>query len=131
MQYCNTLYIYINLNYKEEKTIYTNIKSPLGEITVAAKDGYIIGLCFLNQKYYNAKVDLWDYDPKNEIFKSLELWIDKYFSGKNPISIIIPCHRVLGQNGSLTGYAGRIQKKKALLKLENIKIDNKTNKVKL
>ena len=38
--------------------------------------------------------------------------------GHNEISIIIPCHRVVGTNGSLTGYAGGIDKKKKLLKLE-------------
>ncbi len=39
--------------------------------------------------------------------------------GHNPVSIIIPCHRVVGADGSLTGYAGGLDKKKALLKLEN------------
>ena len=39
--------------------------------------------------------------------------------GHNPISIIIPCHRVVGTNGSLTGYAGGLDKKEYLLKLEN------------
>ena len=38
--------------------------------------------------------------------------------GHNEISIIIPCHRVVGTNGSLTGYAGGIDKKILLLKLE-------------
>ena len=38
--------------------------------------------------------------------------------GHNPISIMIPCHRVLGSNGSLTGYAGGIDKKIFLLELE-------------
>lgn len=38
--------------------------------------------------------------------------------GRNEISIIVPCHRVVGANGSLTGYAGGIDKKIALLKLE-------------
>lgn len=38
--------------------------------------------------------------------------------GHNPISIIIPCHRVIGSNGSLTGYAGGISKKIKLLELE-------------
>ena len=38
--------------------------------------------------------------------------------GKNPISILIPCHRVLGKNGALTGYAGGIQRKEQLLKIE-------------
>ncbi len=38
--------------------------------------------------------------------------------GRNPLSIIIPCHRVLGSDGSLTGYAGGLENKKKLLKLE-------------
>lgn len=40
----------------------------------------------------------------------------------NPISIIVPCHRVVGTNGSLTGYAGGIAKKQALLRLEGINL---------
>ena len=39
--------------------------------------------------------------------------------GWNPIGIMIPCHRVLGAGGRLTGYAGGIANKKALLRLEN------------
>lgn len=38
--------------------------------------------------------------------------------GRNPISILIPCHRVVGADGSLTGYAGGLERKKALLSLE-------------
>ena len=38
--------------------------------------------------------------------------------GHNPIELIVPCHRVIGVDGSLTGYAGGLDKKKALLKLE-------------
>lgn len=43
--------------------------------------------------------------------------------GHNPISIILPCHRVVGSGGSLTGYAGGLQKKIALLKLEGVDVD--------
>jgi methylated-DNA-[protein]-cysteine S-methyltransferase len=38
--------------------------------------------------------------------------------GRNPLSIIVPCHRVLGRDGSLTGYAGGLPRKTALLQLE-------------
>ena len=41
--------------------------------------------------------------------------------GHNPISILIPCHRVLGANGSLTGYAGGLDRKRALLELEGVR----------
>lgn len=40
--------------------------------------------------------------------------------GRNPISILVPCHRVLGRDGSLTGYAGGLHRKQALLQLEGL-----------
>jgi methylated-DNA-[protein]-cysteine S-methyltransferase len=43
-------------------------------------------------------------------------------NGRNPISIIVPCHRVVGKNGSLTGYAGGIERKLWLLQHEGISI---------
>lgn len=44
--------------------------------------------------------------------------------GHNPISIIIPCHRVVGTNGNLTGYAGGIDKKIKLLEIEKVNMEN-------
>ncbi|MDT8990962.1 methylated-DNA--[protein]-cysteine S-methyltransferase [Curvibacter sp. APW13] len=38
--------------------------------------------------------------------------------GRNPLSLVVPCHRVLGVDGSLTGYAGGLERKRALLQLE-------------
>ena len=38
--------------------------------------------------------------------------------GKNPWSIVVPCHRIIGANGSLTGYAGGLERKTSLLRLE-------------
>lgn len=40
--------------------------------------------------------------------------------GRNPISIIVPCHRVIGADGSLTGYAGGLDRKTTLLRLEGV-----------
>ena len=40
--------------------------------------------------------------------------------GHNPISLMIPCHRVVGTNGSLTGYGGGLQRKVRLLELEGV-----------
>lgn len=44
--------------------------------------------------------------------------------GHNPISILIPCHRVVGSNGSLTGYAGGMERKVQLLTLEKVDLSN-------
>lgn len=40
--------------------------------------------------------------------------------GRNPVSIIVPCHRVLGRDGSLTGYAGGLERKRELLEREGV-----------
>jgi len=44
-------------------------------------------------------------------------------NGQNPIPVIIPCHRVIGANGQLTGFGGGLDTKQHLLKLEGIKVD--------
>lgn len=44
-------------------------------------------------------------------------------NGLNPISIVLPCHRVIGANGSLTGYAGGIERKRWLLEHEGVDLD--------
>lgn len=46
-------------------------------------------------------------------------------NGRNPISIVVPCHRVIGSSGELTGFAGGLEAKAALLSLEGVK-NNKT-----
>ncbi|HEX2530318.1 MAG TPA: methylated-DNA--[protein]-cysteine S-methyltransferase [Burkholderiaceae bacterium] len=43
-------------------------------------------------------------------------------NGHNPVSIIVPCHRVIGSSGALTGYGGGLERKRALLELEGIKL---------
>lgn len=40
-------------------------------------------------------------------------------TGRNPISIIVPCHRIMGKNGSMTGFAGGLERKRHLLQIEN------------
>jgi len=47
-------------------------------------------------------------------------------TGRNPIGIIIPCHRIVGSNGSLTGYAGGLERKRALLALEGATAESPT-----
>lgn len=40
--------------------------------------------------------------------------------GRNPVSIVVPCHRIVGREGALTGYAGGLDRKRALLRLEGV-----------
>lgn len=49
--------------------------------------------------------------------------------GRNPISIIVPCHRVVGSSGALTGYAGGVDKKIALLRLEGVAVDEEKQRI--
>ena len=44
--------------------------------------------------------------------------------GHNPLSILVPCHRVVGSDGSLTGYAGGLERKAALLRLEGLPLSD-------
>ena len=44
--------------------------------------------------------------------------------GRNPVSILVPCHRILGANNTLTGYGGGLWRKEFLLQLENISYRN-------
>jgi len=46
-------------------------------------------------------------------------------TGRNPLSIVVPCHRVVGKNGDMTGFAGGLERKKSLLKIETGRTDFK------
>ncbi len=41
-------------------------------------------------------------------------------TGRNPVGVVIPCHRIVGADGSLTGYAGGLERKRELLELEGV-----------
>ena len=155
-------------------TTFTVIDSPIGSITVVAKDGVICGLYNEGQKHWPEDSDSWRRDD-GPVFDPVRKWLSEYFSGKktrplpkiaittgtafqkqvwnellaipsgetvsygelagrigspkavravgaavgrNPISIMVPCHRVVGAGGKLTGYAGGLEKKRWLLKHE-------------
>ena len=114
--------------------------SPLGGILLAADEEGLTGLWFETQKYFAAKLA-----PGHE--EKMTPALDPYGQtttygalagrlaeqsgkrvsaqavggavGHNPVSLIVPCHRVVGSGGSLTGYAGGVEKKMRLLTLEN------------
>lgn len=159
------------------------LNSPLGPLTAASDGINLTGLWMEGQKYYASTLESETAEQDLLIFEQVHVWLDCYFSGKepaftpalrpksssfrqsvwdilttvpygslitygqiaaqlemqtaksvsaqavggavghNPISILIPCHRVIGSNGSLTGYAGGIDKKIQLLQLEKAPMD--------
>ena len=146
--------------------------SPLGEMSLVANESGLVGVWFLQQKYFEHGLEEGNLLlEKNDVLKETELLLEHYFSGdcpdfsslllasvgtnfqqqvwaylqtipygetvtygqiakklgnrsaqavggavgRNPFSIIVPCHRVLGSQGQLTGYAGGLDKKRWLL----------------
>ena len=156
--------------------------SPVGVLTLAARDERLTGLWIEGQKYFLESIkEPIMFGEECPVLDQAAMWLDRYFAGEkpepselplapegssfrrevwevlrripygklmtygeiagllaerqglahmsaqavggavghNPISIIIPCHRVVGAGGSLTGYAGGLDKKIQLLKLEH------------
>ena len=101
---------------------YTHLyRSPLGTITLAADSEGLTGLWFEGQKYFAATLDAQHEETMLPIFEQTKTVPAQAVGGAvghNPVGIIVPCHRVVGSNGSLTGYAGGIERKVRLLALE-------------
>jgi hypothetical protein len=81
---------------------HTIVSSAVGPLTLVGDGAALIGLYFAGHR---RTPRLTDFGPRVDI-------------GWNPISIIVPCHRVVGTSGSLTGYAGGLIRKRFLLSLE-------------
>lgn len=156
--------------------------SPLGEMSLVANESGLVGVWFLQQKYFEHGLEEGNLLlEKNDVLKETELLLEHYFSGdcpdfsslllasvgtnfqqqvwaylqtipygetvtygqiakklgnrsaqavggavgRNPFSIIVPCHRVLGSQGQLTGYAGGLDKKIWLLEHEGVELSDK------
>lgn len=153
---------------------YTRAETPLGTITLAARDDRLIGAWFEGQKYFPVIDANWRHSPGHPLLSRATQQLQDYFQGRhsefdlpiafhgtdfqkrvwqslldiphgetrtygelarrlgnpsamravgaavgrNPLSVIVPCHRVLGAKGSLTGYAGGVERKSRLLFLE-------------
>jgi methylated-DNA-[protein]-cysteine S-methyltransferase len=158
-----------------------SLKTPLGNMTAVANNGFLTALWFENQKHFQRIQPDWIEKPRDPLFIDLREWLSAYFSGlemgpllslnpkgspfqqtvwslllkipwgtvktygeiantvahlraipkmsaqavggavgRNPIAILIPCHRVIGSGKKLTGYAGGFEKKRALLAIEGI-----------
>ena len=88
-------------------------KSPLGNILLVEDNESLAGLWFEGQKYFVNGLE----KEHEEKFTSRAQAVGGAIA-HNKISIIIPCHRVIGTNGSFTGYSAGIDKKIKLLTLE-------------
>ena len=157
------------------KTVWENVSSPLGPLTVLASDDGVHAIAFESDQTEQAKINLSravNHSIINAAVEQLAMYFDgtlKVFdlplnlrgtdfqkrvwkllleipfgetrtygdlahalgnadasqavgaaNGKNPVAIVVPCHRVIGASGHLTGYAGGMDKKKFLLTHEGV-----------
>jgi methylated-DNA-[protein]-cysteine S-methyltransferase len=80
--------------------------SPLGELTLAAHGDAMTGVYF---RHHKLAAQLGEGVTAYEVGQA---------AGRNPLSIVVPCQRVVGKNGAITGYAGGMKRKRFLLDLE-------------
>jgi methylated-DNA-[protein]-cysteine S-methyltransferase len=103
------------------------VDSPVGPLTLAGTNGRLKHLRMVDQTYEPSHQG-WERD--DAAFADAVAQLDAYFAGElldfdlelNLIGIIVPCHRVIGANGSLTGYGGGLHRKKSLLEMEKNRI---------
>jgi methylated-DNA-[protein]-cysteine S-methyltransferase len=155
-------------------TCHTTIESPVGPLTLVARDGALVGLYMLDQRHRPEPATFGERDDDAEPFAAATRQLGEYFAGtrtefdlplaprgtpfqervwaalreipygettsygelaerigspgaaravglangRNPIGIVVPCHRVVGSTGALTGYGGGIETKRRLLDAE-------------
>tara|TARA_Y100001956_G_scaffold81757_1_gene100304 strand:- start:2045 stop:2521 length:477 start_codon:yes stop_codon:yes gene_type:complete len=115
--------------FSESDPILNNAIKQLGEYFLGERTGFNLPLAakgtYFQQKVWLALTTIpygetWSYqDLANAIDNPKAVRAVGLANGKNPISVIVPCHRVIGKNGKLTGYAGGVERKAKLLALES------------
>ena len=126
----------------------TEYSSSIGRILISCDGSAITGLWFEGQKNVPATSSYEQED--SETLSLARKWLDEYFSGREPsfsipvkpsgtafqrkvwdilttipygaVMTYIPCHRVIGSDGTLTGYAGGLERKRYLLELEGVRV---------
>lgn len=117
----------------EDAKQFTEVKKQLGEYFAGKREVFDLPLSLhgteFQQQVWQALVQL-PYgrtttytDLSNSIGRPDAVRAVGTAIGRNPISIIVPCHRVLATDGSLAGFAGGLDRKTALLKLEGVLLD--------
>ncbi|MBM3806939.1 MAG: methylated-DNA--[protein]-cysteine S-methyltransferase [Acidimicrobiia bacterium] len=113
---------------RDTKGVLETVRRELKEYFAGRLKSFTVPLAFTGTPFQNAVWKQLTRIPYGETISYLELAnrIDNpkavravgMANGANPIAIIVPCHRVIGSNGSLTGFGGGLPAKRALLELE-------------
>ncbi len=119
-----------NVGIKKETTLIKNIKKQIDEYLVGNRNKFDLPIKISGT---NFQIKVWNELMKIEYgtcisYQQLAERVEnKNYSravgmanNRNPIPIIIPCHRVVGKNNNLVGYAGGLDKKKKLLEIEKV-----------
>jgi methylated-DNA-[protein]-cysteine S-methyltransferase len=128
--YITALDFVVNIGEEKPNEIIVQCKSQLEEYFLGKRKEFDIEIKFLKGTEFQIKV--WEALRCIPYGKTVSYkWIAEKIgnpkavraiggaNNKNPIAIIVPCHRVIGSNGKMVGYAGGIEKKQFLLKIEN------------
>lgn len=112
----------------DELTVFADAKTQLAEYFAGSRVAFAVPLAAKGTAFQREVWKALTTIPYGETagYGELAAWISRpgaaravgAANGRNPISIIVPCHRVIGADGALTGYAWGEEKKRALLELE-------------
>ena len=104
---------------------YLEHDSPLGRMLIAATDRGLRHVAFEDQRHFKGIAGLQpgsqhkpQHNPRHPLLPKAVRAVGAA-NGRNPIAIIVPCHRVIGAAGTLVGYAGGLERKRFLLALES------------
>jgi methylated-DNA-[protein]-cysteine S-methyltransferase len=125
----------LNADFEEgESDVFVETKNQLNQYFKGERTEFDISLLFVGSDFqktvWNALMEIPFGKKETYLGLSKKLGNEKAIravataNGANAISIIVPCHRIIGSDGSLVGYAGGLNVKKKLLQLENALDDN-------
>ncbi len=111
-----------------ETPLFANVRRQLDEYFSGCRRTFSLPLCFTGSEFQNSVWEALQLVPYGNIlsYASLAQKIGRPAAvravagavGANPLSIVVPCHRIIGSDGSLTGYAGGLPAKRLLLQIE-------------
>jgi methylated-DNA-[protein]-cysteine S-methyltransferase len=117
-----------------KSTHFTQMNSPIGAISLCGTEHGLAGIFMEDHCHGPSQAEGHGWHRADDLFAEVRAQLEEYFAGRrtvfsvdigrNPLSIIVPCHRVIGSDGKLTGYGGGMDRKRWLLDLESCAVQS-------